>query len=81
MKKLMPPPNSDIGLWSPLFENQINEKLLTARELAEKLSISISYLKKLKRQGAILPAISFGRFVRYRLTEVVTSLKRSSNHG
>lgn len=61
-----------------LFENQKNEKLLTAKELAEALGISVSYVKKLKRTGIIRPSISFGRFVRYSMAEVVASLKRRS---
>lgn len=59
-----------------LFENQIDEKLLSAKELAEKLGCSLSYIKKLRKERKIQPEISFFRFVRYRLSAVVSALKR-----
>ena len=61
-----------------IFEIQKEEVLLTIKELAGKLGCSISYIKKLKANGAILPVISMGRFVRYKFSEVVVALQKRS---
>lgn len=58
------------------FDNQTTEPLITAKELAEKLDCSVSYIKKLKKQGKIYPCVSFNRFIRYRYSLVVASLKK-----
>ena len=63
---------------SPLSENKIDGELVTAKELAGRLGCSLSYVKKLKAKGIIVPAISFGRFVRYKVTQVVVALEKRS---
>ena len=58
-----------------IFENQI-EPMLSIKELAKKLDCSVSYIKKLKSQGRIYPEISYKRFVRFKFSTVVASLKK-----
>lgn len=60
-----------------IFENQI-EQLLTISELASRLQCSKSYIKKLRANGVITPAISMARFVRYKLSDVLVALQRRS---
>lgn len=55
---------------SMFFENLIGKK-----QLAEKLSFSLSYIDKLMAQDG-LPHFKIGRAVRYRFSEVVTFLER-----
>ena len=60
------------------FENRKDESesLVSTKELAKKLTCSESYVKKLKAKNIIFPEIYFGRFIRYRFSTVVTSLKK-----
>lgn len=58
------------------FENLEEENLLSPDKLAAKLECSVSYIKKLKKLGIIIPEICLPKFVRYRYSSVVASLKR-----
>lgn len=62
-----------------IFDNQ-KDVLLTAKQLAAKLSCSVSYIKKLRAQGVIQPAVKVGRYVRYKYDCVVASLKRKGEN-
>jgi excisionase family DNA binding protein len=48
----------------------MNEKLLNAGEVAELLSVHVSWVREHTRQGDI-PHISLGRYKRYRLHAVL----------
>jgi excisionase family DNA binding protein len=54
----------------------ILENLCTKKQLAEKLSFSVSYVNKLMTQG--LPRITSGRAVRFRYSEVMQWLEQRS---
>lgn len=58
------------------FENSKEENLLSTNELAVKLDCSVSYVKQLKRHGVINPEICLPKFVRYKYSSVVASLKK-----
>lgn len=60
-----------------LIDNQ-KEKILSAKQLAERLGCSLSYIKKLRKQGKIHPAINLGRFVRYNFKTVLEALQKRS---
>lgn len=75
MKSLSKPIESPTNNPVQIFDNQI-ESLLTIKELAKKLDCSISYIKKLKSQGKIYPEVSLKRFVRFKFSSVVASLKK-----
>lgn len=74
--KLLPKGIVDGTDSNQFFENRKEEVLLSAKQLATRLGCSISYIKKLKREGKIFPEISFPRYVRYSYDSVVASLKR-----
>lgn len=54
---------------------QIFENLITKESLAEKLSISQSYVSKLMVKG--MPRVNIGRAVRFRFSEVVAFIERT----
>lgn len=56
---------------------QLIENLICKRELAQKLSLSVSYINKLMKQNKI-NYIKIGRAVRFKFSEVVAALQRSS---
>lgn len=62
------------------FENSLEDKLVSTKELAKLLKCSQSYIKKLRKMGKIYPEIRFPRFVRYRLSTVIAALKKWSNY-
>lgn len=63
---------------NPSFiDNQI-ECNLSAKQLADKLGCSLSYIKKLRAKKVIIPEIKLGRFVRYSLKAVRESLQKRS---
>lgn len=76
MKGLSKPLGSPTNNPEKIFENKIEDMLLSAKQLASRLSCSVSYIKKLKREGKIIPEICFPRYVRYNYSSVVASLKR-----
>jgi excisionase family DNA binding protein len=50
--------------------------LLTAEELAAQLKVPVSWVYERSRQGSI-PTVRVGRYIRFRLQEVVDSQKKS----
>ncbi len=71
--------NSIINLSdTKLCESTIDIKnvLVSAKQLAILLGCSVSYIKKLRSQGRIMPEVTLGRFIRYNYASVVASLKR-----
>lgn len=68
---LLPYPKSDIGGSSV----SIFEKLLTKKQLSEKLSVSVSFIDKLMAVGGF-PHVKIGRAVRFRESEVLVWLQR-----
>jgi excisionase family DNA binding protein len=50
--------------------------LLTAEELAERLKVPVSWVYEQSRQGKI-PTHRMGRYIRFRLQEVVDSQKKN----
>ena len=75
MKGLHNSNQTNTTITDKIFENQI-EPMLSIKELAKKLDCSISYIKKLKSQGKIYPEVSLKRFVRFKFSSVVASLKK-----
>lgn len=60
------------------YENRIEEEtLLTTKQLANALGCSVSYVKKLKKTQRIYPEVNFPKFIRYKYSSVVASLKKS----
>ena len=60
-------------------ENKVNsEELLTGDELCQKLKIKKSFLyAPVRRKGPdALPCIKIGKYLRYRLSEVMTWIER-----
>jgi excisionase family DNA binding protein len=78
MKHLKSTPSSNKNVTqTPLFENQIEENLITKKTLSEKLDLSVSYINKLLNKGYI-SGIGIGRSIRFQYSEVVAQLKRRS---
>lgn len=75
MKSLHNTTQTNKSMADQIFENKI-EPVLSTKELAKKLDCSVSYIKKLKSQGRIQPEISYKRFVRFKFSSVVASLKK-----
>ncbi len=75
MNTLHNPPN--LGIRGSFIDNQI-EDLLSAKQLADMLKCSLSYIKKLRKLKVIQPEIKLGRFVRYNLNAVRNSLQKRS---
>lgn len=61
----------------PFFEI-LKEEILSAKQLADRLGCSLSYVKKLRKQKKIHPEIKLGRFVRYNLRTVIEALQKRS---
>lgn len=60
-----------------LFEKKIDAPvLITKKQLAHKLSISVSYVDKLKAQQKI-PFVGIGRCIRFKFDEVIAALNRN----
>ena len=62
-----------------LFDNQIPEKFVTAEELAEYLKVSVHTIRKWRKQERI-PYYKLGRSLRFRVSEVLTKIKKEHNH-
>ena len=58
----------------------MNDRLLTAREVAEMLSVPVSWVRESTRSGAI-PCVELGRYRRYRRGEVLAWLEACSRPG
>ena len=60
-----------------IFDNKL-EDLLSISQLAKKLNCSVSYVKKLRQASTILPCVCFGRFVRFKFSDVLAALEKRS---
>jgi excisionase family DNA binding protein len=60
---------------SPEGANRVNDRLLDAKEVAERLSVPVSWVREQTRLGAI-PHIRLGRYVRFEWSEVEAWLER-----
>jgi excisionase family DNA binding protein len=58
----------------------VSERLLTAAEVAELLSVPVSWIREHTRSGAI-PHIPLGRYVRYREAVVLAWIEELSVGG
>ena len=58
----------------------MSERLLEAREVAELLSVPVSWVRESTRSGAI-PHVRLGRYVRYREAAVLAWLEQCSRPG
>src|ERR1700730_15378213 len=56
------------------------EKLLTARELAERLGVPESWVRTEERAGRI-PSVRLGKYVRFKLSDVERTLAERSRQG
>lgn len=74
--KILPKITSQDNNPNSIFDRKIEEKMLSPKELANKLGCSLSYIKKLRKLGRIIPEINYPKFVRYRYTSVVASLRK-----
>jgi len=61
----------------------MNEKLITSAELAEELKVPLSWVYSRTRQRGpdVIPMIRVGRYIRYRLPEVLDWLVRKDKEG
>jgi excisionase family DNA binding protein len=59
---------------------RVNERLLTAEEVAELLTVPTSWVRESTRSGAI-PHVELGRYKRYRLADVESWLASCSRPG
>jgi excisionase family DNA binding protein len=57
-----------------------NDALLTAEQVAERLSLPQSWIEEATRQGR-LPCHEFGRYRRYSMPEVIEAAKRERRDG
>ena len=60
-----------------LFDNRIDERLVTAEELARHLSVSVHAIRLWRKQEKI-PYHKLGRALRFRVSEVLAKLKGQS---
>ena len=58
----------------------MSERLLDAREVAERLNVPVSWVRESTRSGA-MPHLRLGRYVRYELGEVETWLEGCKQPG
>lgn len=58
----------------------MSDRLLTAAEVAELLSVPVSWVREATRSGAI-PHVRLGRYVRYREADVLAWLEECSRPG
>lgn len=63
-------------LWVFKAELNGNSELLTPEELANKLKVPLSWVYEQSRQGKI-PTHRIGRYIRFDVSEVLTSQKKS----
>ena len=57
-----------------LFDNRISEPFLAADELAKALAVSVHTIRTWRKQEKI-PFYKLGRFLRFRLSEVLGQMK------
>jgi excisionase family DNA binding protein len=58
----------------------MTDRFLTADELAERLSVPVSWIRESTRSGAI-PHVQLGRYRRYREADVMRWLEECSHPG
>jgi excisionase family DNA binding protein len=58
----------------------VNDRLLTADEVAAMLSVPVSWVRESTRSGAI-PVVELGRYRRYRAADVEAWLESCSRPG
>jgi excisionase family DNA binding protein len=58
----------------------VNDRLLTAGEVAELLAVPVSWVRESTRSGAI-PVVELGRYRRYRECAVLAWLEECSKPG
>ncbi len=58
----------------------LNEQLLTAEQVAQRLAVPVSWVRSSTRSGAI-PHLQLGRYPRYRWPEVEKWLETCSKPG
>jgi len=58
----------------------MTERLLDAREVAERLCVPISWVRESARSGA-MPCVRLGRYVRFDLADVEAWLERCKSPG
>ena len=64
----------------PFESASVSDRLLTASDVAELLSVPVSWVRESTRSGAI-PCVELGRYRRYRLADVEAWLELCSRPG
>lgn len=62
------------------LEDLVNDRLLTASEVAEMLAVPVSWVRESTRSGA-MPVVELGRYRRYQESEVREWLAKCSRPG
>lgn len=66
-----------------VFPNDGDERLLTVQELAKALRVPQSWVYERTRPGSVerLPCYRLGKYIRFKLSEVLAYLRERSNAG
>jgi excisionase family DNA binding protein len=62
------------------MRRNMSERLLTAREVADRLAVKESWVREATRDGR-LPHLRLGRYRRYYWPDIVTWLGQQTQHG